>query len=72
VSLFAFARNILAQQDICNNDLGMQDIGITDAQISASSWLIQFPPEAARPFQSGWCSDINDENPYIMVTSFCF
>jgi hypothetical protein len=51
----------------CNSELGMSDNGITDDQISASSALIAYTPDKARPYGHGWCSDFQDEQQYIEV-----
>ncbi|XP_053380140.1 uncharacterized protein LOC123553557 [Mercenaria mercenaria] len=51
----------------CNTDLGMSDLSVTDDQISASSYLPEFPPYMSRPYYSGWCPQFNDEQPFIQI-----
>jgi hypothetical protein len=46
----------------------MSDNGITDDQISASSALIAYTPDKARPYHHGWCSDFQDDQPFVEVT----
>ncbi|XP_060581825.1 coagulation factor VIII-like [Ruditapes philippinarum] len=58
---------IYNDSSVCNIDLGMTDGGILDMQISASSFQRMFPPSHSRPFYNGWCSDLNDANPFIQV-----
>jgi hypothetical protein len=45
----------------------MEDFGIDDMQISYSSERPRFPAKNARPNLSGWCADVNDISPFIMV-----
>lgn len=45
----------------------MGDESIQDIQLTASSWLQQYPPSSGRPFFPGWCSHASDKNPHITV-----
>ena len=47
--------------------MGMGDGFIEDFQISVSSEDPEYRSSAARPGEVGWCSDVNDFNPYFQV-----
>ena len=51
----------------CNIPLGMQDGSIADFQIKASSELPSYPARNARPGFSGWCTEADDEQPFLQV-----
>ena len=45
----------------------MGDGSIADFQISASSEDLDYPAVNARLFNSGWCADSLDSQPYFQV-----
>ncbi|XP_053374812.1 probable carboxypeptidase X1 [Mercenaria mercenaria] len=51
----------------CRQELGMQDFGIWDIQLSSSSWQPFYEPKYARPQLSGWCAGSTDAEPFIQV-----
>ncbi|XP_053389711.1 uncharacterized protein LOC123562081 [Mercenaria mercenaria] len=53
--------------ELCNEDLGMADGSISDSRITSSSSLPQHLPSSARPFRSGWCHNMSDYTPWILV-----
>ena len=51
----------------CGKELGMNDGGINDFQVSASTETEDHPAAHSRPGLSGWCADPADSSPYLQV-----
>ncbi|XP_053406651.1 uncharacterized protein LOC123546331 [Mercenaria mercenaria] len=51
----------------CNSDMGMTDLNIEDYDITSSSTLADLLATFARPFLAGWCAEIDDTSPFIMI-----
>ena len=57
----------IAEPTTCGQEMGLRDGFIEDFQLSSSTEDPQYPNSAVRQGGSGWCSDIDEENPYFQV-----